>query len=150
MVREFWGSKRWRSERWIWGSALLLITAGQVFSGQGLLGVFLLLLMTGLCFTSAWRRCTIPLFTVTDDDICIGRGLFAIKRLAWRDIKQVQQDGYGVRLIGRQLFGGAPLNLGGLPRAEREAFLQLVQDKVCAANAAYEATGQQSSEHGMP
>ena len=141
MVREFWGNKRWRCERWIWGSALLLISAGQVFSGQGLLGVFLLLLMAGLCFTSAWRRSTIPLYTVTDDEICIGRGLLGNKRIAWRDIKLVQQDGYGARLIGRQVFGGAPLSLSGLPRAEREAFMQLVEGKVGAANAAYQAKG---------
>jgi hypothetical protein len=138
MVQKFWGSKRWRCDRWIWGSALFLIAAGQLFTGQHPLGILLLLLIAGLCFLSAWRRSTIPLYTVTDDALLIGAGLRGYKRLLWRDIKDVQQDGYGVRLIGRQWFGGTPLNLTVLPRAERDAFMQLVRAKVDAANAAYE------------
>jgi hypothetical protein len=34
MVRKFWGRKRWRLDRWIWGSVLVLIAAGQIFVGQ--------------------------------------------------------------------------------------------------------------------
>lgn len=138
MVRKFWGSKRWRCDRWIWGSALVLISAGQIFTGQYSPGILLLLLIAALCFLSAWRRSTIPLYTVTDDALLIGAGWRGNKRILWRDIKHIQQDGYGVRLIGRQWFGGAPLSLTGLPRAERDAFMQLVRAKVDEANAAYE------------
>jgi hypothetical protein len=71
---------------------------------------------------------------VTDDELLIGGGLLRTKRLLWRDIKQMQQDGYGVRLIGRQWFGGAPLSLTGLPRAQRDEFIHLVRARVDAAN----------------
>ena len=135
MGRKFWGSKRWRCDRWIWGRALLLISVGQIFAGQPPLGILLLLLIAGTCFISAWRRSAIPLYTVTDDELLIGAGLFGNKRILWRDIKQMQQDGYGVRLISRQWFGGVPLSLSGLPRAARDAFIKLVRAKVDEANA---------------
>ena len=138
MVRKFWGSKRWRLDRWIWGSALVLIAAGQMFIGQPPPGILLLFLIAGLCFLSAWRRSTTPLYTVTDDALLIRAGWLRNKRLLWRDIKDIQQDGYGVRLIGRQWFGGAPLSLTVLPRTERDEIMQLVRAKVDEANAAYE------------
>ena len=138
MVQKFWGSKRWRCDRWIWGGALVLIAAGQLFSAPHRPGILLLLLIAGFCFVSAWRRSTMPLYTVTDDALLIGTGLRGTKRLFWRDIKQVQQDGYGVRLIGREWFGGTPLNLTSLPKAQRDEFLQLVRAKVDEVNASYE------------
>ena len=141
MVQKFWGCKRWRLDRWIWGSALVLIAGIQLFTGQSPLGILVLLLFASLCFVSAWRRSTVPLYTVTDDELLIGAGLLGSKRILWHDIKQMQQDGYGVRLIGRQWFGGAPLSLTGLPRAERDAFLELVRTKIDAANAEHETNG---------
>ena len=140
MVETFWGRKWWRYDRWIWGGALLVIAAGQLSAGRSSPGVLLLVCMSGFCFLSAWRRSTIPLYTITDDALVMRTGLLGNKRLLWRDIKQMQQDGYGVRLIGWQWFGGAPLNLAGLPRAQRETFLQLVQDKIAAANTARDAS----------
>jgi hypothetical protein len=134
MEHKFWGSKRWRCDRWLWGSALVLIGVGAVFTAPPRPGMLLLLLIAGLCFVSAWRRSTMPLYTVTDDALLIGTGFRRTKRLLWRDIKQVQQDGYGVRLIGREWFGGAPLNLTSLPKAQRDAFLQLVRTKVSEVN----------------
>jgi hypothetical protein len=136
MVQQFWGSKRWRCDRWIWGIALLLIATAQIVTGRHPGDFLLLLVISGLCCLSAWRRSTTPLYTVTDDALLIGAGLRRSKRILWRDIKELQQDGYGARLIGRQWFGGTPLSLTGLPRAQRDEFLQLVQSRVDAANKA--------------
>lgn len=119
----------------------MLIAAGQLFTGQPPLSILLLLVFAGICFISAWRRSTVPLYTVTDDELLIGARLLGSKRILWHDIKQMQQDGYGVRLIGRQWFGGAPLGLMGLPRAERDAFIELVRAKVDEANAEEETNG---------
>ena len=88
------------------------------------------LLLTGICLLSAWRRCTVPVYTVTDDELLVGSGLIGKKRITWREIRGVQQDGYGVRLIGREWFGGTRLHLSRLPKEERDAFLELVQTKV--------------------
>jgi hypothetical protein len=139
MVRKFWGNTRWRYDRWIWGSALFLIALVQACAGQQPFGVLVLLFLAGVCLFSAWRRSTTPLYTVTDDELLIGTALFGTKRLRWRAVKTVQQDAYGVRLIGWQWFGGLPLSLTGLPRADRDEFMQLVRARVEAANAAYEA-----------
>ena len=141
MVREFWGGKIWRLDRWIWGSVLVVIAGIQLFTGQSPLGILVLLVLAGICFLAAWRRSTVPLYTVTDDALLFGPGWFGRKRILWHDIKQIQQDGYGVRLIGRQWFGGAPLSLTGLPRTERDAFLALVRAKVDAANVEDETNG---------
>ena len=133
-MQTFWGSKWWRCDRWIWGGALLLIALTPLSTNQHSLGSLPLLFLSGLCFISAWRRSSMPLYTVTDDELLIGGGWRGYKHIRWHDIKQVQQDGYGVRLIGRQWFGGTPLSLMGLPRAERDEFLRLVRMKVDAAN----------------
>lgn len=93
------------------------------------------LLLTGICLLSAWRRCTVPVYTVTDDALLVRSGLTGKKRIVWREIQDVQQDGYGVRLIGREWFGGTNLHLSRLPKAERDTFLELVQTKVGQANA---------------
>ena len=140
MVRQFWGRTLWRCDRWIWGGALLFLAAVKMFAGQQPLAL-LLLGIACMCFLSAWRRSTIPLFTITDDELLIGTRLSGNKRLLWRAIKEVQEDGYGVRLVGRELFGGAPLNLTNLPKAQRDEFMQLVRAKVEAANTASEANG---------
>jgi hypothetical protein len=86
-----------------------------------------------MSFFSAWRRSTVPLYTVTDNELLIGARLLGHKRILWRDIKQIQQDGYGVRLIGHELFGGTSLNITSIAKAERDDFVQLVQDKVAQA-----------------
>lgn len=138
MVRTFWGSKRWRLDRWLWGIVLSLIAVVHMFTVPRSWHAFPLLLIAGLCFISAWRRSTMPRYMVTDDALLIGAGWLGNKRILWRDIKHVQQDSYGVRLIGRQWFGGTPLSLTSLPKSEREAFMQLIQSKVDEANAAYE------------
>lgn len=139
MVRAFWGTRWWRYDRWIWGIAFVLIAAIQGSSGQDVRGVLLLLLLAVMSFFSAWRRSTVPLYTVTDDELLIGAQLWGRKCILWRDIKQMQQDGYGVRLIGREWFGGASLNLTRIARAERDDFVQLVQAKVAQAVADDEA-----------
>lgn len=91
-------------------------------------------LLTGICLLSAWRRCTVPVYTVTDDGLLVGSGFIGNKHIAWRDIRDVQKDGYGVRLIGREWFKGTNLYLSRLPKTERDEFLQLVQTKVGQAN----------------
>lgn len=133
MVRTFWGSRWWRYDRWIWGIVFVLIAAIQSSSGQDARGVLLLLVLAGMSFISAWRRATVPLYTVTDDELLIGSRLLGRKRIRWRDIKQIQQDGYGLRLIGREWFGGTSLTLTSIAKAERDDFVQLVQDKVAQA-----------------
>lgn len=135
MVRQFWGSKRWRRDRWLWGGALLLIAALPLFTAPHPRGSLPLLFLAGLCLISGWRRSTMPLYTVTDDALLIGGGWRGYKRILWRDIKQVQEDGYGARLIGWQWFGGTPLSLTRLPKAERDEFMRLVRAKVEEANA---------------
>lgn len=129
-VRTFWGSRWWRYDRWIWGIVFVLIAAIQSSLGQGARGVLLLLGLAVMSFFSAWRRSTVPLYTVTDDELLIGSRFVGRKRILWRDIKQIQQDGYGIRLIGHELFGGTSLNLTSIARAQRDDFVQLVQDKV--------------------
>jgi hypothetical protein len=47
-----------------------------------------------------------------DNELLTGVGWRGNKRILWHDIKQVQQDGYGVRLIDRQWFGGTPFAAG--------------------------------------
>ena len=141
MVREFWGHRRWRLDRWIWGSALAVIAVIQLFTRQSPLGILLLLLLAGLCFISAWRRSTAPLYTVTDDELLFGQVWHGRKRILWHDIKQICQDEYGVRLIGREWFGGTSLSLMGLPRTDRDVFLELVRAKVDEANAEDEKNG---------
>jgi hypothetical protein len=139
MQQEFWGSKRWRYDRWIWGGVLLLITLVQLLVGQPARVIFLLLCLSGVCFFSAWRRSKLPFYTVTDNELLMGTGGFGKKRILWSSIKDIQQDAYGVRLIGREWFGGTSLSLTALPKAERDEFLQLVREKVDAANATYGA-----------
>jgi hypothetical protein len=114
---------------------LFAIAVAPLFTAPHPRGSLPLLLLAGPCLISAWRRSTIPLYTVTDDELLIGGGWRGYKRIPWHDIKHVQQDAYGVRLIGRQWFGGTPLSLTGLPRAERDEFMRLVGAKVDAANA---------------
>jgi hypothetical protein len=86
---------------------------------------------------------------VTDDALLLGTGGFGKKRILWRNIKHMQQDAYGVRLIGREWFGGTSLSLTGLPKAERDEFLQRVQEKVDAANTTYGTNNESVSRHGM-
>ncbi|MDH3601568.1 MAG: hypothetical protein OEU26_18300 [Candidatus Tectomicrobia bacterium] len=135
MTREFWGSSGWRYNRWLWAFAFFLLAARQFLAGRPLSGIMPPLLLTGICLLLAWRRCTAPVYTVTDDELLIGTGLIGKKRIDWREIQDVQQDGYGVRLIGRERFGGTALHLSRLPKAERDEFLELVQTKVGQANA---------------
>lgn len=139
MIQTFWGSKWWRYDRWVWGIVFILIAAVQSSSGQASRGVFLLLILGGMSFVSAWRRSRVPLYTVNDDELLVGTKLLGHKRILWRDIKQIEQDGYGVRLVGREWFGGTSLNLNSLPRAQRDDFVQLVQSKVERAAAADES-----------
>jgi len=135
MTREFWGSSGWRYNRWLWAFAFLLLSVRQMISSRPLSGIMPPLLLTGICLLSAWRRCSVPVYTVTDDELLVGSGLIGKKRIVWREIRDVQQDGYGVRLIGREWFSGTNLHLSRLPKAERDEFLQLVQTKVGQANA---------------
>jgi len=132
-IRTFWGSRWWRYDRWVWGIVFVLIATIQSTSGQDRRGVLLLLVLAAMSFFSAWRRSTVPLYTVTDDELLLGSRLMGRKRILWRDIKQVQQDGYGVRLIGHEWFGGTSLNLTSIPKAERDDFMQLVQNRVAQA-----------------
>ena len=135
MTRKFWGSLGWRYNRWIWAFAFFLLSARQIVSGRPLSGIMPPVLLTGICLVSAWHRYTVPVYTVTDDELLIGAGLMGKKRIRWREIQEVKQDGYGVRLLGRERFGGTALHLSRLPKAERDEFLQLVQTKIDQANA---------------
>ena len=130
MVRTFWGSRWWRYDRWIWGIVFVMIAAVQRSAGQGSQATVLLLVLAGMSFVSAWRRSRVPVYTVTDDELQIGTRLLGVKRILWRDIKEVQQDGYGVRLIGREWFGGTSLNLNSIAKAQRDEFVQLVKSRV--------------------
>jgi hypothetical protein len=135
MTQDFWGNSGWRYNRWLWAFAFLWLSARQIMSGRPLSGIMPPLLLTGICLLSAWRRCTVPVYTVTDDALLTSTGFIGQKRLVWREIQDVRQDGYGVRLIGRDWFGGTALHLNRLPKAERDEFLELVQTKVGQANA---------------
>lgn len=135
MVHTFWGSRWWRYDRWIWGIVFVMIAAVQRSAGQAAQATVLLLVLAGMSFVSAWRRSRVPLYTVTDDELLIGTRLLGHKRILWRDIKEVQQDGYGVRLIGREWFGGTSLNLNSIAKAQRDDFVQLVKSRVEQAEA---------------
>jgi hypothetical protein len=110
--------------------------------GRPLSGIMPPLLLTGICLISAWRRCSLPVYTLTDDELLIGTGLIGKKRIAWREIQEVKQDGYGVHLIGREWFGGTHLHLSRLPKAARDEFLQLVQTKIGQANDRHTSAGE--------
>jgi hypothetical protein len=119
----------------LWTLVFLLIAVAQLLSRQPPFSAICFLLVASLGCRIAWRRVTVPLYTLTDTDVRISGVFIGYKRLRWQDIKEVQQEEDWVRLVGREWVGGAQINLNHLPLTERHEFVQLVRQHVSRANA---------------
>ncbi len=139
MTRTFRTHTRRRVSMTLWTIVFLLIGVTQVFSAQPPLVVILFLIIAAIGARIAWRRVTMPLYTLTDENLLISGVLVGHKRLRWQDIKDVKQESNRIRIIGREWIGGAEINLNFLSNHEQDEFLQLLQANIERAQAERES-----------
>ncbi len=134
MTRTFRTHYKRRASMIVWTLVFLLIAVIQLLSHQPPLSALLFFLAACMGCRIAWRRVTVPLYTLTDDEIRIGGVFIGYKRVRWQDIKEVRQEKDWVRLVGREWVGSNQINLNHLQATERHEFLQLLHEHVRSAN----------------
>ncbi|PON17416.1 hypothetical protein C2W62_13370 [Candidatus Entotheonella serta] len=119
----------------VWALVFLLIAVAQVLSQQSLFITFLFLAIACVGGRIAWRRVALPLYTLTDEELCISGVFVGYKHVRWQDIKAVEQDEDWLRIIGREWIGSTQINLNHLVQIERDEFINLVRQHVDGASA---------------
>ena len=140
MTRTFRPHTQRRISMFVWTLVFLLIAVAQLISQQPPLTIALFVCIAGVGSRIAWRRVTVPLYTLTDEGIRIGGVLIGYKHVRWQDIKAVEQDNHWLQLLGREWIGTTHINLHHLPQIERPEFINLVREHVDRTNANAEGT----------
>ncbi len=135
MTRTFRTHPKRRISMFVWTLVFLGIAVAQVLSRQPPLTTAIFFGVACIGSRIAWRRVTVPLYTLTDEDIRIGGVFMGYKRVRWQDIKDVKQEADWMQLIGREWIGSTHINLNHLSQAERDVFVHLVREHVDRANA---------------
>ncbi len=135
MTRTFRTHMKRRVSMFVWALVFLLIAVAQVLSQQSLFITFLFLAIACVGGRIAWRRVALPLYTLTDEELCISGVFVGYKHVRWQDIKAVEQDEDWLRIIGREWIGSTQINLNHLVQIERDEFINLVRQHVDGASA---------------
>ena len=130
MTRTFQTHNRRRISMVLWTLVFLFIAAAQLLSRQVSWTVALFLVVACIGCRIAWRRVTIPLYTLTDETLSTPGLLIGDHRVRWQDIKEIRQEEAGMRLIGREWVGTTHINLDHLRSEDRQAFETLVRQYV--------------------